>query len=584
MGFKNLFSNDKIVSDFNSFKQSFCYDMKNNNYEQVLAKLKWLMRYCLFDSNAQVFFNDKRDMIRKTLNDSLQNDALDELNSLLDNYSSTDRHNMNIIRTVEKILRSIDGRKKVHAANTFIIDYDKIVSSSSVRRLQDKTQVYPLEQYDFARTRLTHTHEVASIAEQLGDIIGRKLEGHKHNGYLRYKLKIILRCSSMIHDIGNPPFGHFGEDVIRSYYSREYFDNHVVKVYDIKKKEIIDYQLKNMRSQLQNDFINYDGNAQGLRIITKLQKHKSEDLNLSACIISGMIKYPFNSDFCSDKSKFGYFYSEEDVLVQLEQLGTYQKYIKNPISLLLEAADDVANFISDLEDATKKGIITYERFVDIFEDINDDNELIRLKYAFEKAYSENKGNKNRFEKTMHQLILGLKKSLINNIAQIFIDLVEKHDGIEKIVIDVTKKENKNYSLLKQSSLYTLYKLIKEQIFEKYLYVDKDILKSEIEGFTIINYLIRIFTESILNIGLIIKENRTIETKNYLNLDASTYKKYVKIYNLISDNFVEVYIADNLSHEVSFEHQVYFKLRLVIDYISGMTDTYAKKIYQFLNGI
>lgn len=148
------------------------------------------------------------------------------------------------------------------ARNEFEADYDRIVGSSSVRRLQDKAQVFPLQENDFTRTRLTHSIEVSAMAGSLGKAVGRRLEKEEKIDFtaeMTDEFAALLQTAGLIHDLGNPPFGHYGEMVIRQWFSQWFCSNEL-----LSKKILLSQQEK-------NDFIYFDGNVQNLRIVTKLQ-------------------------------------------------------------------------------------------------------------------------------------------------------------------------------------------------------------------------------------------------------------------------------------------------------------------------
>ncbi len=258
-------------------------------------------------------------------------------------------------------------------------DYFTIVESSYFRRLQRKTQVYTLDDNDFVRTRLTHSMEVSGIAELLGKKIAEKIteregaESVPEN--FADKLPLVLRCAGLIHDFGNPPFGHSGEK-----YIRKYFDNRE----DDLRRDLPD--------KMWNDLISFDGNAQTLRIITKLGKSSNPNsvgygMDLTNAVINSIIKYPWNS--LNDERinrdakgniksiKIGFYHSEEWIIKRDSGVGVAQKtgtiivngdsekMLKNPIMLILEAADDIAYGTADIEDAIKTNRIDRREFYSI---------------------------------------------------------------------------------------------------------------------------------------------------------------------------------------------------------------------------
>jgi dGTPase len=248
---------------------------------------------------------------------------------------------------------SEDGRSE------FQKDYDRIVFSRAFRRLQGKTQVHPLPENDHVHTRLTHTLEVASVGRSLGARVGLHLDkvkrlpegGHPHD------LGSILQAACLAHDIGNPPFGHGGEFAIRAWFKQ----NH-------------DY-LKELTNPLEKlDLEGYEGNAQGLRILTQLEGDLfNGGLRLTFATLGTFMKYPWSSGHAASigARKFGYFQTEKDVI---EKIATELQLVpkgagawsRHPLAFLVEAADDICYSIIDLEDALEVGILDFNQVESIF--------------------------------------------------------------------------------------------------------------------------------------------------------------------------------------------------------------------------
>lgn len=245
-------------------------------------------------------------------------------------------------------------------------DYHRIIGSASFRRLQDKTQVFPLDNSDFIRTRLTHSMEVSSFGKSLGQNIGQRiLKDGKDAGFLpEYQGYIcdILQCAGLLHDIGNPPFGHFGETAIRDWFQR-YLPEKMVQLPGMEKPKPINEILN---PQMQQDFYHFEGNTQALRLVTKLHYLVDENgMNLTKALLGTIIKYPGSSLEIKKTShirnkKMGYYYAERELFRDLqESLGTNGN--RHPLAFVLEAADDIAYKTADIEDAVKKGCITYDQ-------------------------------------------------------------------------------------------------------------------------------------------------------------------------------------------------------------------------------
>ena len=251
----------------------------------------------------------------------------------------------------------------------FESDYHRIIRSASFRRLQDKTQVFPLDNSDFVRTRLTHSLEVSSIAKLIGkqvciQVLDQQLAPA---GDQPDSLKVIeiLNCAGLLHDIGNPPFGHFGESAIRNWFEKN------LSLLQFKQRPLQAW----LDEQQQADLLYYEGNAQALRIITKLHRLTGRSgMHLTSSVMDTIIKYPVNSleklaEDTKEKSKrsllrkkVGYYQSETDQFLEIKQ-NTGTTGCRNPLCFILEAADDLAYTFADLEDGYKKGLYSYEQLL-----------------------------------------------------------------------------------------------------------------------------------------------------------------------------------------------------------------------------
>ncbi|MDT8068592.1 MAG: dNTP triphosphohydrolase [Terriglobia bacterium] len=241
-------------------------------------------------------------------------------------------------------------RSSVDLRSEFERDFGRCIYSAPFRRLQDKAQVFPLEPQDAVRTRLTHSIEVSSVARGLGADIGRwLLENKLVDPTLVSPIEVIAATCGMIHDLGNPPFGHAGEQAISEWFEKTFRPcNH----------------LFGTSTQLAQDFLRWDGNAQTIRLITKLQVLADDfGLNLTAGTVSAACKYVAASHEVDktkghEYSKPGYFFSESNVVKAVREI-TGTGVARNPISYLVDAADDIVNATVDLEDGIKKRLITW---------------------------------------------------------------------------------------------------------------------------------------------------------------------------------------------------------------------------------
>lgn len=260
-------------------------------------------------------------------------------------------------------------------------DFDTICNSSCIRRLQDKAQVFPLEKGDYARTRLTHSIETMSIAESLGlkavSIIHEKeAEALSSNAIcLVDEIPTILKSAALLHDVGNPPFGHIGEDVISKWfkenlsklvlkYDKSSSSNKLFFSENAATKQTIADLLSDEQYQ---DLLRFDGNAQVLRIATHLQNSlKNNGMNLSYPLLATLIKYPneylSNKDMDTQNKKRGFFLTEKSVYDTIQKKLGLDGH-RHPLTFLLEASDDISYLVSDLEDAykhTKRDLLLYK--------------------------------------------------------------------------------------------------------------------------------------------------------------------------------------------------------------------------------
>ena len=241
--------------------------------------------------------------------------------------------------------------------NPFEADYDRIVGSSSVRRLQDKAQVFPLQEDDVARTRLTHSIEVSGLARSLGKAVGKKLE---QRGVFSTEqtemLAALLQVTGLIHDLGNPPFGHYGETAICDWFRNWFNSSPLLNTNDIV-----------FNTQQKEDFLCFDGNAQNWRIVTKLQTlNDAFGANFTYATLGTIIKYPWQSDERPNgKKKFGYYFSEKEEAERVRNALGLNKNVRHPATYLLEAADDIIYLCDDIEDGVKKGLIEWPQEYDI---------------------------------------------------------------------------------------------------------------------------------------------------------------------------------------------------------------------------
>ncbi|HJV06421.1 MAG TPA: deoxyguanosinetriphosphate triphosphohydrolase [Chromobacteriaceae bacterium] len=242
----------------------------------------------------------------------------------------------------------------------FHIDHDRVVFSSAFRRLGRKTQVHPLAQHDHTHNRLTHSVEVASVGRSLGNRVGVMLNdaGYLPAGYTPYDIGAVVQVACLAHDIGNPPFGHTGEDALRDWFRAER-NQHLLSALSPAERR---------------DVQTYEGNAHGLRMVSTLEMYTGEGgMRLTSAAIGALIKYPWTSDTPAAglRDKFNIYQAERAYFEQVAQtLGLISKgareWCRHPLSYLMEAADDICYAILDLEDAVEIGILDFKEFERLF--------------------------------------------------------------------------------------------------------------------------------------------------------------------------------------------------------------------------
>ena len=289
-------------------------------------------------------------------------------------------------------------------------DRGRIFSAPALRRLQKKTQVFPLELNAAVRSRLTHSLEVSQTARFISKTILKKLDKKHGLEELGDAFISTAEMSSLLHDIGNPPFGHFAEDAINDWMGKNAIQI-LDSLIDVKKEDE-----KKFKNLLIKDLCNYDGNAQAIRVVTKLQR-----LNLSYTQIASILKYsrvayenrPNKTDPLSYiMKKPGYYYSEKNIVNKICKVLEIKPGCRFPITYIMEAADDISYLNADMEDAVDKGIL---RFEDIYKLIKEECEAMDETYLLdlvEKFY--NKALEKEDEPYQFNLFLTLTRAKLTN--------------------------------------------------------------------------------------------------------------------------------------------------------------------------
>jgi dGTPase len=471
----------------------------------------------------------------------------------------------------------IDYRKKITTHREFYpindIEYSiesdrgRILSAPALRRLQKRTQVFALELNASIRTRLTHSMEVGQSARFIAKSILTKL---KENGLEEYGLEELengfvstSEMTSLLHDIGNPPFGHFAEQTINSWIEKNMKTR--IDSFDADEK------LKNM---LWQDICNYDGNAQAIRVITKLQR-----LNLSYTQILSVLKYtrgayeakPSKDDELSYlKKKPGFYYSEKEFIKILQETLEVQEGHRFPITYIMEAADDISYLTADLEDSVEKGILSLDEVYNLIKaKCEKENEHYLLE-LIEKQYENAKKNEEPYQFNMFFTLIRAKLigALVNHVVEIYID---NHEAIYN--------GSFNSALLEYDKSSKYYKAIEilQDISIKHIYQNKEVQKLELQGYAIVNGLLESYKPLLELDGFDfakLLENKKIDCFISMRLIKRLSSKQIVAYK----NDVESLDENDPEYELL---EWYYRVRLIIDYISGMTDDFALSEYKTL---
>ena len=455
-----------------------------------------------------------------------------------------------------KYLKNTDLRSE------FEKDYHRIIGSASFRRLQDKTQVFPLDKSDFIRTRLTHSLEVSSFAKSLGQNIGENILLYKKDTGFTPRMKedicSILQCAGLIHDIGNPPFGHFGELAIREWFERN------LPVLKFHGKPI-DQMLT---ERMCEDLYHFEGNAQALRLVSKLHFLVDEHgMNLTYALLNTIVKYPVASDEIDPKSgnikdkKLGYYLADAEIFREIQEAtGTNGR--RHPLTFILEAADDIAYKTADIEDAFIKGFISYQKLLE---------ELTELQVM----YGKSDANAFNPARLLDELYLRGKDKHVEDPEEYAIkNWIVRVQGflINCATYGFTSNYNEimagryEHDLFYHTFAEKLMDMLGDLAFRE-VFTSDTIYRMEVAEATMIDYLMDRF------VSAVIKYDDKEEKMGTLD---------IRMVSFISSNYKNAYHFQ--AQGKSDEERLYLRLLLVTDYICGMTDSYAKRLYQELKAI
>lgn len=434
-------------------------------------------------------------------------------------------------------------------------DHDRILFSTPVRRLADKTQVFPLEKNDSVRTRLTHSHEVSNLARSIGTVLAFRHSVASDVKNAQRNLPALCAAIGLVHDLGNPPFGHQGESAIQSWF-KDY-------------QEIVLSPLRGNQQHLQ-DFLKFEGNAQGFRLVTRLQLlNDNFGLDLTYATLAAMMKYPTASHRTSDDSvatkKHGYFASEEGIAEQVWENTGLQCGWRHPLASVMEACDDIAYVVLDAEDAVKKGLASvadlyaflrhYAPSDDMTESVVNQSEAKHREYRDRATLSPAELN----DVSMQRFRVFAIGHLVTSATATFVQNEESF-----------LREPSKHSLIAQSKGEKLRASLKEFAF-RHAYRHRSVLRIELQGYNVIRSLMSMFWAAIVD------REDPLEPASKRNNPFSRY-----VYGRISENYRRVF--ENPPDDMSKLPIRYRECLLLTDMISGMTDSFALDLHDGLRGL
>jgi dGTPase len=463
-----------------------------------------------------------------------------------------------------KYTKRINTKREYNTTGTlsYAIESDRgrVITSAAFRRLQKRTQVFALELNAAVRTRLTHSLEVQQSARYIAMSIYKELKNQKK--LKKTELKTLkdafvsnAEVASLLHDIGNPPFGHFAEVAINQWMSTK---GRVIANRLFKQSQILQLLLK--------DLENFDGNAQALRVVHKLQK-----LNLTYSQMASIIKYTRAAYQEREKNSYlrkkpGYYYSEKDIVKEIYKALDMKTGCRFPTTYIMEAADDISYLSADIEDAIDKGLLTQER-------------LYKLILKESKAYCKEHGIK---ENILKKIAKKAKKS-----SRFFISF--RVDFINILVKYVTEVYIKNHqsvfdgsfdaALLEADIKDPRTSIIKvlQKISIEHIYNNKEVGALELKGDAIISGLLKSY-------GRILELNNQ-DMHHIRNATAKEFPQVSRLYQRLSTKHKEAYLKSISDlKDNSDELEWYYRVRLIFDHISGMTDDYALQEYHLFEAI
>lgn len=456
----------------------------------------------------------------------------------------------------EKILSSVrfksgDGeRKKVfhehYGSSDFRVphekDFDRLIFSAPIRRLKDKTQIFPLDQHDSIRTRLTHSLEVANIAKTLAAQFASKLDESSLPENAARKITALTSAIAISHDMGNPPFGHQGEGAIRDWVKTNI---KLIKLDWDKEKHKEDHD---KYEKYLKDFLYFDGNPQAFRLVATLQGVEKGALNLSASTLRAMFKYPWSADselVDHEKPKFGYFQSEREIFEWCCRETEIASPFLHPLTPIMEVCDDIAYSILDIEDGIKKELVSPAHLM-VF---------LRAKSRGSAAQGWIDVLEEQYEGDLQWLVsegvVGRHADdILTEILRSYLIALAVSMAVPELIGALNKGGHLTSNVcLEEPKCRALLKILKEYS-KLYIYTHKSVERIELKGHKIIPYLLGCY---------------------WLAIEAMEKKCATKVQEYVYKSLPASYVR---AYKLGAMPGWYKRLQLACDMVCGMTDSFA----------
>jgi dGTPase len=464
-------------------------------------------------------------------------------------------------RRVGELIESTPVEQEDPVRSRFQQDYDRLLFSTPVRRLSDKTQVWPMDDNDGVRTRLTHSHEVANLARSIGTRIHASNDLLFGGADLHSVIQPMLAAIGLAHDLGNPPFGHQGETAMGRWFAER--SGWIFTKYEKDGDELPTA----IPDKLHDEFVKFDGNPQTLRLVAKLQTNLAHlSLDLTSATLAAAIKYPVGAPN-RDKDnpigkKYGYFEAERGLVEMLRAETGLAEGQRHPLTWIMEACDDIAYSVLDIDDAMKKGVISPD---DVLASLMADKKTTAHEVvAKTRAKFEVVDAADRRAELARDIKIGYLRAYL-------IDALIGHASTGFVAVGAAINTFTHRKPLMDDS--ALCKKLKS-LARQHAFSNPRVLRMEAGGAEAIDGLMTSFWEAI--------HDRSAEDfDNILASRSGAKNKYV--FALISQNYIEDAMrakdADGVVGSVRYR-----ELRLLTDMVSGMTDTFTMKLWEELRGM